>query len=164
MSLVAITLNLLLSTLLIAALVIGWRVERRLRTLKEGQALFANSVAELNAAAARAETGLSDLKSTMSEASETLSGRLEDARRLVGDLDRRITAAQALPDAPPVLALRRRAAEVLTLDEPLAKIRPEARPEVSVRAERPVMPHKSRARIDDDLFEEPAENARRASR
>ena len=55
MSPISLSLDLLLMLLLMAALIFGWRLERRLKGLKESHVDFATAVAELNTAAARAE-------------------------------------------------------------------------------------------------------------
>ena len=51
MSLVAISMNLLLAVLLAAALVMGWRLNRRLKALRDSHEGFAQAVADLDAAA-----------------------------------------------------------------------------------------------------------------
>ena len=48
MSIVALFLNLLLAGLLIAAVTIGVRLERRLKGVREGQLAFAQAVADLD--------------------------------------------------------------------------------------------------------------------
>ncbi|MFT4936916.1 MAG: hypothetical protein ACI9LT_003639, partial [Pseudoalteromonas distincta] len=72
MSLVAISMNLLLAVLLAAALIMGWRLNRRLKALRDSHEGFALAVAELDAAARRAEQGLADLRAATDEAAETL--------------------------------------------------------------------------------------------
>ena len=54
MSLIAVALNLLLAVLLVVALGFGWRLERRLKALRDSHAGFAKAVADLDQAAARA--------------------------------------------------------------------------------------------------------------
>ncbi len=51
---ITISLNLLLASLLCGALWMGWRLNERLKVLREGQMGFAKAVADLDAAAARA--------------------------------------------------------------------------------------------------------------
>ncbi|HWA63408.1 MAG TPA: DUF6468 domain-containing protein, partial [Caulobacteraceae bacterium] len=87
MSAVALILNLLLGALLVAALLLGWRLERRLRALKDSQANFTQAVADLDRAATRAEQGLADLRAATDEAAEALAGRIERARELSQRLD-----------------------------------------------------------------------------
>ncbi|MBI5939611.1 MAG: flagellar positioning protein PflI [Caulobacterales bacterium] len=142
MSAVALIMNLFLSTLLLAALAFGWRLERRLKTLKDSHDSFARAVADLDTAAARAEQGLADLRAATDEAAETLSDRIETARALSVRLERGVSASStpmAQTDARPNEIVRERAE--------------------FVRAEPAVTP-RSRARVDDDLFE-PATDAGR---
>ena len=62
MSIVAIGMNRMLAGLLVVALVMGYRLNARLKALRESHEGFARAVAELDAAAARAEQGLADLR------------------------------------------------------------------------------------------------------
>ena len=55
MSNVGLILNLLLAVLLVATLVMGWRLNRRLTALRDSHEGFALAVRELDGAAARAE-------------------------------------------------------------------------------------------------------------
>jgi hypothetical protein len=144
MSIVPLALNLALMTLLTAALVFGWRLERRLKALKDSHDSFARAVADLDVAAARAEQGLADLRAATDEAAETLSDRIETARALSGRLERGVTQS----------------------DQPRAAVvQVEARParersvEEFVRSE-PATTPRSRARVDDDLFEPDADAGR----
>lgn len=95
MSLVAIALNLLLASLLFAALLMGWRLNARLKALRESQDGFAKAVADLDAAAQRAEQGLADLRAATDEAADSLSDRIEKARALTARLDRQTEAPRA---------------------------------------------------------------------
>jgi len=121
MSPISIGLNLLLATLLGLTLWLGWRLNRRLTALRDGQAQFAAAVADLDRAAARAERGLAQLRAAGDETLELLSGRVEKGRELAGRLERlndvahatldraeqvRATppAAQAKPSLPPAIA------------------------------------------------------------
>ncbi|HEY9233445.1 MAG TPA: flagellar positioning protein PflI, partial [Phenylobacterium sp.] len=72
MSAVAIGMNLLLAGLLVAAMVVGVRLNARLKALRESHEGFARAVAELDAAAARAEQGLADLRAATDEAHDAL--------------------------------------------------------------------------------------------
>lgn len=135
MSALALIMNLGLSVLLLAALAFGWRLERRLKTLKESHDSFARAVADLDTAAARAEQGLADLRAATDEAAETLSERIETARALSARLERGVSASStpmAQTEARPTEPARERVE--------------------FVRAEPAVTP-RSRARVDDDLFE-----------
>ena len=141
MSLVAIAMNILLALLLVAALVFGWRLERQLKALRAGHENFGRAVADLDHAAARAEAGLAALRAASLEADEGLAVRIETAKALSEQLDR------TLAERP------RRAAEPARdddwLDRPRAPVRERA---AYVRPE-PATTPRSRARIDDELFE-----------
>lgn len=155
MSAIALVMNLCLSALLLAALVFGWRLERRLKALKDSHDSFARAVADLDTAAARAEQGLADLRAATDEAAETLSDRIEAAKTFAARLERGVSAADhpreggdpsgrssAKPDAP--------------LGFPPSR---ERSVEGFVRSEPAVTP-RSRARVDDDLFEPDADAGR----
>jgi hypothetical protein len=181
MSLVAVAMNALLAILLIVALGFGWRLERRLKALRDSHAGFAKAVADLDHAAARAEQGLADLRAATDEASEALADRIERATILAAKLDERINRPMVTP--PPAAP----SAPVAMRDEPLAVPKPERRLKAedferlldreakaasrpgelrssASRAEDPISrpsvakeTPRSRARIDDDLFDGPAE-------
>lgn len=192
MSLVAFAMNGFLAVLLIAALVFGWRLERRLKALRDSHEGFAKAVADLDNAAARAEQGLADLRAATDEAAETLAMRIERAQALAAQLGEIIDrppsaptlAAKARPQAPaerpaprpsretppaptPQEARRLSAADFERLldredrveraarGEPLP--RPTSRPGVApnMTSETP----RSRARIDDDLFDGPGDSS-----
>src|SRR3546814_8073929 len=95
MSIVALVRNLLLAGLLAAALVMGWRLNRRLKALRDSHDGFAIAVRELNEAAARAEQGLADLRAATDEATDELADRLEKGRALAGRLQRLVDEAPA---------------------------------------------------------------------
>jgi hypothetical protein len=180
MSLVAIAMNALLAILLIVALGFGWRLERRLKALRDSHAGFAKAVADLDQAAARAEQGLADLRAATDEASETLAVRIERAQALAAQLDERVNRPLVTPPpaAPPALRDEPRAApkperrlkaedfERLLDREAKASSRPEELRASVSRAEpisRPSVAKetpRSRARIDDDLFDGPADSPR----
>ena len=84
---VAIGLDLLLAVLLMAALVLGARLNARLKALRDSQAGFAAAVLELNQAAARAEAGLASLAAATDAAHDSLLDRIETARALAKRLD-----------------------------------------------------------------------------
>ena len=88
MSPISLSLDLLLMVLLMAALGFGWRLERRLRGLRESHVDFANAVADLDRAAQRAETGLAQLRQATDEAVDLLAGRIEKARELTAKLEK----------------------------------------------------------------------------
>ena len=152
MSVVGLALNLLLAGLLALALALGWRLNKRLKALRDSHDSFAVAVRELNAAAERAEQGLADLRAATDEAVDTLADRIEKGRALAAKLERLIAQAPShLRDArePPVDAAQERKLGAL-----LAAAR-EGRG-VPPRAALPEPPAPRNPRvIDDDLFEEP---------
>ncbi|MFZ5670215.1 MAG: DUF6468 domain-containing protein [Pseudomonadota bacterium] len=154
MSIAALGLNAILMVLLLAALAFGWRLERRLRALKDSHDSFARAVADLDAAAARAEQGLADLRAATDEAAETLAERIAAARTLAT----RLEGAAARADRPREAADRAPAAQPAPVAAP---DRREQSVEHSVVQSRlPAVTPRSRARVDDDLFEPDAEGAR----
>ncbi|MBI1686085.1 DUF6468 domain-containing protein [Caulobacter hibisci] len=97
MSLIAVALQVFLAVLLMVALVFGWRLERKLKALRDAQAGFGKAVADLDNAAQRAEQGLADLRAATDEASEYLADRIEKAKFLAAQLDDRMTRAASAP-------------------------------------------------------------------
>jgi hypothetical protein len=194
MTTAALALNLLLALLLIGALVMGWRVERRLTALRASHAGFTKAVADLDAAAARAEQGLADLRAATDEAAESLADRLTKAKILVAKLDERIDAGEKsaqhtarlaaeaaarrpeavlelavrAPSRPPVApSVEGRVADRVetfrrVLEQPrtspVHRLRERLEQEDLAAAARPPEAQptpRSRARIDDDLFDDP---------
>jgi hypothetical protein len=148
MSLVAIAMNILLAVLLVAALVFGWRLERQLKALRAGHENFGRAVADLDLAAARAEAGLAALRAASLEADEGLAVRIETAKALSDQLDR------TLAERP------RRAAEPTRDDDWLDRPSPPVRERASYVRPEPATTPRSRARIDDELFESQSSNGR----
>lgn len=136
MSAAAVILNVVLVGLLLAALAFGWRLERRLKALKDSHEGFARAVADLDAAAARAEQGLADLRAATDEAADTLAARIETAKALVSRLDEGVSSSSTR-----LVQNEVRAAEPV-VRERIEFVRPE-----------PATTPRSRARVDDDLFE-----------
>jgi ABC-type transporter Mla subunit MlaD len=101
MSVIGLAMNLLLAGLLGAALILGLRLNGRLKALRDSHDGFAIAVRELNAAAARAEQGLADLRAATDEAVDTLADRIEKGRALAAKLERLIVEAPSnLREAP----------------------------------------------------------------
>jgi len=96
MSIVALGMNVFLAVLMLAALVMGWRLERRLRGVRDSHSIFAKAVADLDGATARAHAGLAELRAATDEAIDLLGGRLARAREAADRLDRSITSAEVL--------------------------------------------------------------------
>ncbi len=87
MSPIALALDGLLAALLLLALVVGVRLNARLKALRDSHAGFARSVAELDAAALRAEAALAALRQVGEETHDALLARIETARALAGRLE-----------------------------------------------------------------------------
>jgi hypothetical protein len=191
MDLVTVSLDLLLATLLVAALAYGVRLERRLKALREGQAAFAQSVRELDQSVLRAEAGLDQLRRAGEEARDGLHDRILKAREVKTELERMINRAERVRPAQPSAApepasapasaplrqlqpallargeeaAERIAAAILSLGEPerLPEPAPERAPELR-RGERAPEPRPSRRAhaLDDELFEAPSPEIRRS--
>ncbi|WP_312162468.1 DUF6468 domain-containing protein [Phenylobacterium sp.] len=165
MSAVAIGLNLMLAGLLAAALMMGYRLNARLKALRDSHEGFARAVAELDAAAARAEQGLADLRAATDEAHDALADRIEKARALTVKLDRQLqNAPQSATPAP------RRAEPVSETDVErvthrlgaLLSASRDRRPERDLAGREPEPARRGaapagRPALDDDLFDQPAE-------
>lgn len=159
MSWIGLAMNGLLAVLLLSALSVGMRLNRRLQALRDSHEGFAEAVNELNRAAARAEQGLADLRSATDEAVDLLADRIEKGRALAIKLERlteRAAAPQrhmAPPAAPPVddpVAERRLGALLAAARE----ARPERMaPPLRARAEPPAA---ERANLDRDTLERAA--------
>jgi hypothetical protein len=110
MSDIGLIMNGLLGVLLVGALVLGWRLERRLKVLRASHESFTRAVEDLDRAAARAEQGLADLRAATDEAAETLAVRIERATQLAGQLARLTADAEMaetkLAAAPRMVAPR----------------------------------------------------------
>jgi hypothetical protein len=181
MSLIAIGMNVLLAGLLVAAMVVGLRLNKRLKALKDSHEGFETAVRELNLAAVRAEQGLADLRAATDEAVDMLSDRIEKGRALAAKLEKLVASAPELPRAAAQMDRAPRAMPSVTpparpatsatedrLQSLLAMARqrlaaqenPEARAEAAApRAEplvgrAPLPGRRVQPSIDDDLFED----------
>jgi hypothetical protein len=175
MSLIAIGMNLLLAGLLVAAMVVGIRLNRRLTALRDSHAGFEIAVRELNMAAVRAEQGLADLRAATDEATDMLSDRIEKGRALAAKLEKLVSAAPEMPRAmaaeraprpmPAVMPAMRETATEDRLGKLLAMARSRLQAEGMIGDERPEpapeplvgrAPLQGRrvASLDDDLFED----------
>lgn len=155
MSIIAIGLNLLLACLLGAALAMGWRLNKRLTALRDSHDGFAVAVKELNAAAARAEQGLADLRAATDEAVDALADRITKGRELAAKLERLIDQApqggrggrtMTLPEPEDDRAQERRLGALLA-----AAREARQRPERLVRREPLARPKPA---FEDDLFDD----------
>jgi hypothetical protein len=164
MSLIAIAMNLLLASLLAAALALGLRLNKRLKTLRDSHDNFAVAVRELNLAAERAEQGLADLRAATDEAVDTLADRIEKGRALASKLERLITdAPRQVREAAPA-----RAAAEDSREKRLGALLAAARETRGAPAERPLTLERDppaaarqaprprpRPAFEDDLFDDP---------
>ncbi|EJL38081.1 hypothetical protein PMI01_00325 [Caulobacter sp. AP07] len=182
MSLTAIALNGLLAILLLVALGFGVRLERRLKALRDSHEGFAKAVADLDRAAMRAEQGLADLRAATDEAADTLADRIDKARALAAQLDERLNRPMVTPppaaasrpaiprperapepEAPSETSRRLRAEDFEKLLDREARIPRDVAPPPAARPSAPKETPRSRARIDDDLFEGPEDPPRPGS-
>jgi hypothetical protein len=191
MSMTAIALNGLLAVLLLIALVFGVRLERRLKALRDSHEGFAKAVADLDRAAMRAEQGLADLRAATDEAADTLADRITQAKALAARLDERLDRPMVTPppvserltprpaattprpmrapeperrsETPPEAARRLKAEDFEKLLDREARIPRDAPPPSAARPSAPKETPRSRARIDDDLFDGPEDTPRPGS-
>ena len=153
MSIIGIGMDLLLAVLLATALVFGWRLERKLKALKNGQEAFAQAVRELDAAARLAESGLADLRAATDEAHDSLHDRILKARELKQQLDAQILRAERAPSAQPAPLPHRSAVEAIQNLPPPPELE---RPRPAAFRVPPVAPNLAARpaprRFDEDLF------------
>ena len=171
MSIIGLVMNVLLAGLLLAALVMGWRLNGRLKALRDSHDGFAIAVRELNSAAARAEQGLADLRAATDEAVDELADRIEKGRALATRLERLIDKAPlaAAADGRPramteglasedIRSAERRLGALLAAARETRPERPERPAErTSDRAmyrEAPAAVSPRRLTVEDDLFED----------
>ena len=159
MTLIGLVMNVMLAGLLLAALAMGWRLNRRLQVLRDSHDGFEAAVRDLNVAAARAEQGLADLRAATDEATDLLSDRIEKGRKLAQTLERQTDRLERLVDNPPPARAGAAAAlDAVTerrLGALLAAAR-DARPErlsPDLRPSQRPMPPRRRS-VDDDLFDD----------
>ena len=156
MSLIGLAMNLLLAGLLGAALVLGLRLNRRLKALRDSHDGFAVAVRELNAAAERAEQGLADLRAATDEAVDTLADRIDKGRALAAKLERLIIEAPAgareAPAARDEVHDKRLGALLAAARE--GRGRPADKPPARTPLAEPLT-LRPRANPEDDLFEDP---------
>jgi hypothetical protein len=80
-------LELMLAALLVATLVFGWRLERKLRALRDSQGGFVKAMQDLDGAAYRTQSGLEKLRQATDEAGGDLLPRIEAARAAADRLE-----------------------------------------------------------------------------
>jgi len=96
MSDIGLIMNALLGVLLVGALILGWRLEGRLKALRASHQSFSQAVGDLDRAAARAEQGLADLRAATDEAADTLAARIDRAGHLAGRLEKLTAEAEGV--------------------------------------------------------------------
>ena len=116
MNLVVISLEVLLAFLLLATLLFGVKLERKLKALRQSQAGFASAVRDLDGAAQRTEAGLDALRYATENARNVLVERMDAAQamalrleQLTGEAESAalraetatVNAAKALSPPPP---------------------------------------------------------------
>lgn len=148
MSLVALTLNLTLGVLLACAMMLGLRLDRRLKALRESHLSFAKAVSELDQASLRTQAGLAELKATAEGVRADLAEQLHNARvlserlvKLTGEADAKAQALTKARAALPSLT-KTMAARPAVLNGIADSPTPGAAP-----------PVRSRPSVDDELFE-----------
>jgi hypothetical protein len=162
---ISIGLNLILGVLLFCAMIMGARLERRLRTLRQGQVEFTKAVSELDQAAARTEAGLASLRASSETARTELASRIDQARiacqrleQLTADAEKALN--QPLPLSQPLAQAARASAaarhdfgHAALAQSALAQSAQASRPVAAPAPMRPATPSRSRALVDDDLFD-----------
>jgi len=162
MSLIGLVMNVMLAGLLLAALMMGWRLNRRLQVLRDSHDGFEAAVRDLNVAAARAEQGLADLRAATDEAVDELADRIDKGRALATRLQRLIDDAPAGSAAAPraltegiasddIRAAERRLGALLAAAR---EGRPERSPARAEWREPPLTTAPRRLTVEDDLFED----------
>ncbi len=154
MSPIALGLDLILAILLLSALVVGMRLNARLKTLQAGQAGFVKAAIELNQAAARADAGLTALRAAAEEVHDGLLTRIDTARQLAARLDgavERIPVVAPAPTATAGAAPPALGADTVIRHATTPKSLSNAAPlRFTPRAAKPVI-----RELDDDLFDAP---------
>ncbi len=156
MDMVGLSMEILLAVLLVAALIYGVRLEKKLKALRDSQAGFAQAVMALDAAAAKAGAGLEGLKQVADETHDELHDRILKARELKTELERLMARAErlgpALQPAPPAPASGLEGLRALA-ESVAPHVLPERQPARPAQ-DRPVKPARSAAHnLDEDLFE-----------
>ncbi len=156
---IVIGLDLLLAGLLLVAVVMGWRLNGRLSALRASQVDFAKAVVELDAAAVRAESGLTALRSAAEEAHDSLLARIDTARALASRLEKAEASAEGAARRAEAAAAEAKALPPAPAPSPLRPLR-----DALVRAENgtpePVRPTPRRRPIADEaLFADEGDGA-----
>lgn len=156
MSVFGIVMDVLLITLILAAIGFGMRLERKLKALREGQEGFARAVSELNVAAGRAESAMAELRAA-GEETDLLHERIVAARTLKAELEGLVARGRtAAPAAAPAERAQVAAIQPPVSTERLLQALAERRIE-DLPLTRPAQAAPGRRALpEDDLFEAPA--------
>ena len=115
MTLAALVFEGLVAALLLVAVVMCWRVDRRLNALKKGQDGVQSSVIALNEATDRARASLAALERATTLSGKELETRVAEARKLTDELSlitgKADRAADSLANRSRPAPARRRAAD-----------------------------------------------------
>jgi hypothetical protein len=147
MSPIGIGLDILLITLLLTALTVGLRLNKRLKAMREGQDSFVKAVGDLDSAATRAQSALVALRAASENTHDELLTRIETARGLIVKLDKAAdlaSRAAAVVQAAPVQA-------AVPINRSETRLDPRFRGPAPTRLSS-ARPAVSRS-VDDDLFE-----------
>jgi hypothetical protein len=96
---IGVIMDALLMLLLACALAYGVRLDKKLKSLRDGQLAFAGAVNELNMAASRAEAALASLRASGQE-TDLLHDRIVKARAVKAELEALIARSGRDVDAP----------------------------------------------------------------
>jgi methyl-accepting chemotaxis protein len=94
--LLSLAIDVLITSLLIATIVFAWRLNGRLKVLRENRDELAATVAAFNEATQRAETSIGQLKRAASEAADQLQGSIGKARASQDELAIMLETADSL--------------------------------------------------------------------
>lgn len=97
---IGVIMDALLMLLLACALAYGVRLDKKLKSLRDGQLAFAGAVNELNMAASRAEAALASLRASGQE-TDLLHDRIVKARAVKAELEALIARAPMQTPLPP---------------------------------------------------------------
>lgn len=154
---ISIGLNLLLGVMLFCGLLMGVRLEKRLRVLRDSHLDFAKAVSELDQAADRTETSLASLRAGTEAARTDLAARIDQARLACQRLEQLTASAEKALDKPLPLAPSETVAAFAArlADAPSALRAPAPLRAAAPSPLRPMTapPVRSRTMVDDDLFE-----------
>ncbi|MGK0265917.1 MAG: hypothetical protein ACI82N_000159 [Maricaulis sp.] len=112
MTLAGLIFEALVAALLLVAVVMCWRVDRRLNALKRGQDGVREAVIALNEATDRARASLGALERATTESGDVLEGRVREARVLAEELRLMTGHADRSAEAISRRPQRRRASEI----------------------------------------------------